>query len=904
LASQTHHDVFEHDDELGSSPDSSLHRSIALPSPFFPAGLDGSADKRLPRPITGDGAELLPPVPLQPEASSVLEDDEKTPDSWIPRDSRMVRLTGKHPFNCEPKLEILYDHGFLTPSSLFYVRSHGAVPRIDQAAGEAWTLKVHGLVANPVELRIADLKSRLETVTLPVTFVCAGNRRKEQNIVQKSLGFNWGAAGLATALFTGVYLSDLLDLVRPTKGAKHVVFEGADNLPNGPYGTSQRLSWARDKSKGMLVAWAANGLPLSPDHGYPLRMVIPGQIGGRSVKWLRSIEVSERESQHYLHFNDNKLLPTEYTPDRARADKDVWRNPAYIINELNVNSAIAYPKHDEVIDCSGDGDYRIRGYAYAGGGRRIERVEVSLDAGKTWLLAECEYPEDLYRAVALSDPVYGRIDLTESDRNFCWMFWSYTVPVKRLGESSSIMVRAMDESLALQPAEMYVNATGMMNNWWFRMAIVDAGNSTIRCEAPTMAGVVGGGWMQRKKDAGEDFLHPTFETEPADAARPIAHVKPIADVSMVKEGVTRVITRAELEAHNKAEEPWFAVNGQVYDGTAFLKGHPGGGESIQLVAGEDASEDFMAIHSSDAKLQLRDYHIGSLEGADEDRPVVKSTEPEPIEPVFLHKSKWKAAKLVEKTRVSHDSRLYRFALQSPDQELGLPCGQHVYCRLRRKEWSPNGKYAFSDAWVQRAYTPVSPADAKGFIDLLIKVYLPSGKFAGGRMTTGFDELELGDTIELKGPLGSFVWKGKGIACWRGIDRPVKKIGLISAGSGITPILQVLRGVLHDAEDSTTKLFMVNSNKEVQDILCREELDALAQDHAHRFSLHHTLSKPPSADWAHSKGRVTLQMLRQHLPPPDQDTLVLLCGPEQMQEETVKPALAKLGYDIETQLVVF
>lgn len=108
-------------------------------------------------------------------------------------------------------------------------------------------------------------------------------------------------------------------------------------------------------------------------------MVIPGQIGGRSVKWLRSIEVSERESQHYLHFNDNKLLPTEYTPDRARADKDVWRNPAYIIvrlataatrltiaqNELNVNSAIAYPKHDEIIDCSGDGEYKIRGCASA-----------------------------------------------------------------------------------------------------------------------------------------------------------------------------------------------------------------------------------------------------------------------------------------------------------------------------------------------------------------------------------------------------------------------------------------------------------------------------------------------------------------------------------------------------------
>ena len=120
-----------------------------------------------------------------------------------------------------------------------------------------------------------------------------------------------------------------------------------------------------------------------------------------------------------------------------------------------------------------------------------------------------------------------------------------------------------------------VNATGMMNNWWFRMAILDAGNSTIRCEAPTMAGVVGGGWMQRKKDAGEDFLHPVFDTEPADAARPIAHVKPVAEVSMVQEGITRVISKAELAAHTSHDEPWFVVNGQVYDGSACIAVSPG-----------------------------------------------------------------------------------------------------------------------------------------------------------------------------------------------------------------------------------------------------------------------------------------------------------------------------------------
>jgi len=109
--------------------------------------------------------------------------------------------------------------------------------------------------------------------------VCAGNRRKEQNVVRKSLGFSWGAAGISTALFTGVYLADVLEYILPQRGAKHVIFEGSDDLPNGPYGTryvvscvffpevhlfslnSQLLSWARDRRKGMMLAWGMNGLP-------------------------------------------------------------------------------------------------------------------------------------------------------------------------------------------------------------------------------------------------------------------------------------------------------------------------------------------------------------------------------------------------------------------------------------------------------------------------------------------------------------------------------------------------------------------------------------------------------------------------------------------------------------------
>lgn len=127
------------------------------------------------------------------------------------------------------------------------------------------------MINKPCTLTLSDLlnPALFQTVTLPVTLVCAGNRRKEQNVVRKSLGFNWGAAGLSTALFTGVYLSDVLDYVQPRnegrigeegfRRAEHVCFEGAEDLPKGKYGTSQKLRWAQSKSKGMMLAWAMNG---------------------------------------------------------------------------------------------------------------------------------------------------------------------------------------------------------------------------------------------------------------------------------------------------------------------------------------------------------------------------------------------------------------------------------------------------------------------------------------------------------------------------------------------------------------------------------------------------------------------------------------------------------------------
>ena len=107
--------------------------------------------------------------------------DAGSPDAWLPRDGRLVRLTGKHPFNVEPPLAVLKRHGFLTPASLHYVRNHGACP---QLAWETHTISVNGGAAVFTMDQIAAMPAR----ELPVTLVCAGNRRKEQNMLRQTIG--------------------------------------------------------------------------------------------------------------------------------------------------------------------------------------------------------------------------------------------------------------------------------------------------------------------------------------------------------------------------------------------------------------------------------------------------------------------------------------------------------------------------------------------------------------------------------------------------------------------------------------------------------------------------------------------------------------------------------------------
>ena len=231
--------------------------------------------------------------------------------------------------------------GFLTPASLHYVRNHGAVPKCEWSTHR---LSIDGLVESPTSFSMDDLLA-MPAREIPVTLCCAGNRRKEENLVKQTIGFNWGAAGVSTSVWKGVPLRDVLlkcGVKTPKDGANHVCFVGAETMPKGRYGTSINWFTAMDPSCDVMLAYEQNGERLNPDHGYPLRLVIPGYIGGRMIKWLTEISVTTKESDNHFHYMDNRVLPEFVDAERATAE-GWWYKPDYIINELNINSAIANP---------------------------------------------------------------------------------------------------------------------------------------------------------------------------------------------------------------------------------------------------------------------------------------------------------------------------------------------------------------------------------------------------------------------------------------------------------------------------------------------------------------------------------------------------------------------------------
>ncbi|CAD7704946.1 unnamed protein product [Ostreobium quekettii] len=822
---------------------------------------------------------------LHQQAGAIDAKDADTPDNWVPRHPELLRLTGRHPLNCEPPMHRLMEAGFITPTSLHLVRNHGAVPKLDW---KTHRVEVNGLVDRPVALSMDELVA-FPSVTIPVTVTCAGNRRKEENMIKKSIGFSWGPTSTSCTYWTGVRLCDVLKhagVRSPDQGAHFVCYRGPKGeLPkgeDGSYGTSVSLAAAMDPSNDILLAYKQNGRWLTPDHGYPVRILVPGYIGGRMVKWLSEITVTKEESNNFYHYHDNRVLPPHVDETIAK-EEGWWFKPDYIINELNINSAVARPWHDEVVSLKQNVPYNMKGYAYTGGGRKVIRVEVSLDDGKSWRQARIHRFE--------KPTVYGK--------HWCWVLWDLDVQVFDFMNCKEVLLRAWDSSQNGQPAHITWNVMGMMNNCYFRIQIhqhlSQDGEIAVRFQhpAPTEVGSIGIGWREEENNRNQAV---TAASKPSTA--PAA--SPTLVTKVATDRVPKTYTMEEVSKHNTEESAWFVHEGKVYDATPFLDEHPGGAESIIIESGRDATNEFNSIHSLKAKEMLADYYIGDL--AAQSGPLAPSAAKgevvpakcveEAATPVALNPRQRIPFALKEKIQLSHDTRLFRFALQSDQHKLGLPIGKHMFFYAK-----VNGEP------VMRAYTPTSSDDDVGHFDLVVKVYFANvhPRFPeGGKLSQHFEQMKIGDTIDVKGPVGHFTYEGRGAFAKNRKPGCAKKISMIAGGTGITPMYQVIKAILKDPED-TTEIKLLYANQTESDILLREDLEMWAANHKN-FELWYTVDRPAEG-WKYSSGFVDQKMIEDHLFEAGDGNIVLMCGPPPMINFACIPNLKKIGYE-QDSLITF
>lgn len=206
-----------------------------------------------------------------------------------------------------------------------------------------------------------------------------------------------------------------------------------------------------DPRGDVILAYEMNGQPLPRDHGYPIRVIVPGVVGARNVKWLGRIYVSKNESDSHWQQGDYK----GFSPSTDWNNVDFSKSPA--IQNMPVTSAICTPKagQDVTID---DGYVLVKGYAWSGGGNQIVRVDVTADGGKTWMVADLE-PE-------------GE-KLNEYGRHWAWSLWTAKIPVDRNLKEMEIWSKAVDSNYNVQPEtfENTYNLRGVLSHAYSKIKI-------------------------------------------------------------------------------------------------------------------------------------------------------------------------------------------------------------------------------------------------------------------------------------------------------------------------------------------------------------------------------------------------------------------------------------------------
>jgi sulfite oxidase len=294
----------------------------------------------------------------------------------------------------------------------------------------------------PLNLSTSFLTSIAPRTSVEATLQCAGNRRLAlQHIRPIPNEIPWDNAAIGNAMWSGVPLADVLEHAGVVDGASHVWFVGADALSGkhsgDVFGGSIPLAKAMERST--LLADMMNGEPLSAEHGAPLRVIVPGYIGARSVKWLREIRLEREPSPNHFQ-RAYSLFPssTLTVPDGHAGGR--------VLDEFPVSSAFGAPSAGSTVPA---GRVSVRGWSIGTGSRTVERVEVSSDGAATWTQARFLSPA----------------------RPFVWRLWEAECTLRR--GAHELICRAIDDGGNAQPddARTTWNIKGYANNCWDRISV-------------------------------------------------------------------------------------------------------------------------------------------------------------------------------------------------------------------------------------------------------------------------------------------------------------------------------------------------------------------------------------------------------------------------------------------------
>jgi sulfane dehydrogenase subunit SoxC len=311
----------------------------------------------------------------------------------------------------------------ITPPGLHYLLIHYDIPAVDP---ETFRLEISGAVEHPLTLSLDDLRSRAR-IDEPVTFECAGNGRAL--LEPRPVSQPWLTEAVGTARWGGTPLAPLLDEVRPSGSAVEILFSALDRGVEGDVPQTYERALPISEAEHALLAYEMNGAPLPPQHGFPLRLVVPGWYGMQNVKWLTRITVLEEHFEGYQNAVSYRL----YDADGEPGEPVTRMRPRSLILPPGVPEFLTRERRLE------PGPVTLTGRAWSGHAP-IERVEVSTDDGATF-------------SDAVLDPPLGP---------YAWRGWKFEWEAT---EGEHVLTsRATDSAGNAQPLEPPWNLKGFANN--------------------------------------------------------------------------------------------------------------------------------------------------------------------------------------------------------------------------------------------------------------------------------------------------------------------------------------------------------------------------------------------------------------------------------------------------------